>query len=74
MGSSGALSPKESEQLHFLIEPILKDLKNYKRHRGGVANMAIWGAINMLGCPWYLVNGLVHPYKGRLVLSPVSRL
>ena len=30
-----------------------------------------WFSIGpLLGCPWYLVNGLVHPYISRLISSP----
>ena len=40
--------------------------------RGPPSNKsAAWylGRMVLLGCPWYLVNGLFHPYKGRLDTS-----
>ena len=27
----------------------------------------------LLGCPWYLVNGLFHPYKGIGWIRPINR-
>ena len=54
---------------HCILKWIDRSTDNRYIHDLLAASFAPGKRKNVLGCPWYLVNGCPNPYKGRLFTS-----